>query len=288
MLQQSLDETVVWTLGPMLRSDGTAATDLTGSETWAWSIWTGDDQAPAATGSGTLQSPYESALLDITIAKACVPTDGIYRLQVVKNPNVDDVVVYDDAIKFTSSPGTATALLTTCTRNDLVMRQSWVESLQDVATDQSGFAEQRAEARLWRHRCIMSRVAMILESQASRHGPVSCSTPIPITTGYDLGPTWGTSIYPDTTIRDQVATIQGYLDADLVMTGTIDNGQAKNIDAWYALHLIAESQAAGTDDSKPWAEWSRSCRSKAIRAMSSWTAKIDTDDDGVSDIEIGP
>lgn len=290
MMQQSLDETVVWTLGPLLRSDGTVATDLTGSETWTWSIWAGDDQAPFATGSGTLQSPASAALLDITIAKSSIAslTPGIYRLQVVKNPGTDDVLVYDDSIKFTSAPGSAAALGTYCTFNDLQIRQSWVASLLDIADAQTGFAEQRHRARKWLDSCVIARVNAILESQHSRHRAVLTVAPIVPTDGVDMGPTWGPSILPQTTIRDQVAVIQGYLDSDLLMVGDIDNGQAADITAWYSLYLIALPQSAGASTDKDWSGWAAKCRSNAIRACAAWTALIDTDDDGVPNITVQP
>lgn len=293
-LQQSTAETVLWSFGPLLRTDGTAATDLSLSDAYTWKIWPGDDQASLATGSGTIRTATGSEAagfyVDATITTANATTCGVgtFRIVVVKNPGTDDVVVYDDSIKFTSAPGSSAALPTYCTYSDLEARQSWVGTLLDIDDTQAGFAEQRNRARQWLESQIIARVEAIEESQSSRHWPILRVDPIVPTDGVDAGPGWGPSILPDTTIMAQVAVLQGDLDADKLMTGAIDNGQVVDITAWYTLYLIARPQAAGASTDKDWSGWARDCRSSAIRACSSWTALIDTNSDGVPDYKIKP
>lgn len=285
---QSLNSTATYTAGPLKDSAKTTITTFTDTDVFAWTIWAGDGTTALATGAGTLQSPTSAALVDFTVLKSQLTTidPGTYDLIGIVNPGTDDAVWIRERIQFTAAPGSGTADPTYGTYDDMEVFAPWIGGALSKA-NQSNAAEQRAKARQWIDSCIMSRAERDLESQYSRHGAVLYVDPIVPTAGVDLGPTWGPSILPDTTMQTQLAVIQGYLDANQLMTGAIDNGMVREIAARYAVYLVCDAQI-GKANETPYQELASQFRRKAIAMMSAWTAKIDTDADGVADYELRP
>jgi hypothetical protein len=127
----------------------------------------------------------------------------------------------------------------------------------------------------------LERARKILDDQAKRHGPILEVDAIEPTTGYDDGPAWGPSILPDTTIRDQLDTIEGHLTSGKL----IKTDRYKRAVAFRAASLICQAQCGPDKDTPYWSLRDR-YQDQYIRTLAGLTFEIDTDTDGVADFTI--
>lgn len=295
---QSIDSRRVYEIALAGRDGASLAGVFDGTETFAAKVWTGDDQpslvdlAPrwATAGDGMefsdnpagLDSPV--LLLPVPAASLASLSPGLYRVQILINPGVDDVEAFLDLIEFTAAAGSATAVKVYCGFDDCRRLLPIVAQL--IGRDpslQSDLAEPRAWARQWLNRQLLCRAARILEQQRDRHEPVARTNPIVPTGGVDAGPEWGPSVYPDTTFRDQLAAIAALLDDDRLMT---DDGSAATITAHYALYLACDAQLGGGQEGSSETDWQAIAakhRKRANQALRGYDARIDSDGDGVAD-----
>jgi hypothetical protein len=261
--------------------------NLTGA-TFQARVWPGGDLASLFTPATSLiDAAAGKAMVSVSAAQSLtLPSPGLYRLELLITSGGLTVAGFDGQIRFLPSPGSTAIPQTFCDESDLLSIAPWIEKLAGDA-QWAGFLRERAEATKWLKRQAMSRVDEILEDQASRHGPIALVDPIVPTSGVDDGPWWGPSTIPDTTIRDQRTTYQTMLDTvgQLMIDSPLDNGLARQIVAHWAVHLVCRTQL-GVDSDTPYQALAREFRNQAIRLLVSWTARIDTDADGIANYEL--
>jgi hypothetical protein len=265
--------------------DGLEVTTYVGTEALAASVWAGDAQAAAITPTvawSTSGPPVVTLTVDDsqsddltarqTYTVRCTITDGgdvyeFFRGWIVTDP----------------SPGTGTALDVYCTFADMLDLAGGLVDVLKESADQAGFAELRNKARQWTDRTCLARARSILEEQQGKHAAIVSSDPIEISGGVDDGPTWGRSIYPETSIRDQLDDVRALLNAD----DLILDPELIEANAAFALSLVYQRQAGGNEEYRRLAqEW----RDRAIRTLAGYTFRFDTttEPDGIAEREIEP
>lgn len=245
-------------------------TAFTGAETITASVWPGDDLPETfAPTLVWLAAVNATVTLSVSAAQTASVTPGDYYVQLT----VSGVKQRIGTLRVGPSPGTGAAAPTICTRADVLnVGGKAVESLIE-GSDQGTLGELRGRACRWTWRTLASRARSILESQASRHGAVKEVDPIDPTDGVDAGPNWGPSTIPDTTVRNQIKAIQGYLNDGLLMT----DDEVVEANAHWVIHLLYARQIAGRDGDDQYRSLSRYHRSEAIRILAGATLRINTD-----------
>jgi hypothetical protein len=266
---------------------------FTGSESFAAKLWAGDDRTAAA----TLSAAWDADLANnpagvakprvrLTIAKSAVSgcTPGTYYLQVLINPGTDDVPVLPDGSTYelTAGPGTGTVGTAYCTLDQCRRFVPWIDqAITKHPAVQLDLAELRHDARCWVDELAMARARRILEKQAARHDPLEWVDPITPTTGVDLGPGWGVSVYPDTTLRTQLEAIEDALAADrLVKSPAVIRAAA-----YRTAFLVCDPLYGTQDDQTPWTKRAAVSRERAIRLLAATTLVILG---GSDDYELAP
>lgn len=261
-------------------------------DTLACSVWLGNGRAAAfapavswvsaSAGTGTIRM----AAAD-TLALAPARYRGQVRVTDVSDSN-RVFALFEFYLTLTDSPGTAVAEPVYGSLDG--MRRKSGEDLDGLLerSDLGDGNELLAEGRRGVDREVMSRARTIVETQAERHVPVEASDPVEITDGVDDGPSWGLSVYPDTSVRDQLDAIDGYLDDDMLMTtGARDRAAVDACEHLALAELFGRQTGQGDADEKYRALASKH-RVLAARLLAGWTARIDTDDDGTADMELQP
>jgi hypothetical protein len=154
-----------------------------------------------------------------------------------------------------------------------------IQLIAATTTFKADLGDVRHKAALWVDRQVMARFRRDLERQMERHAVVVDVDPITPEDGVDFGPLWGPSIIPDTTLRDQLAALQGHLDAGLVL----GDPQLEEIATAKALSLVFSTQSA-----PEYVGLASRYAVRANRLLASYTVRIDTDEDGVADLWANP
>jgi hypothetical protein len=274
------------TLVPVTTDDGVSDADAL-----SCIITPGDNRAALATPAATwTQCDEDAAIIGVAVSAADAdPTvfdDGTYILQVFLTGDSDGLVrcVFDGSITFADTAGEEDAPPSYGSHDDLLRYVPWIDDLKDALEDQAGFAQARGRAREWVDETILSRAEKTLDDQARRHAPVVLVPRIVPADGVDAGPAWGPSIYPDTTSRDQLDTLRGYLADDTLMV----DSRLREIVSKKAAAIVLRSQIGPSAGDTPYQEWAKSLEMQANILMCGWVARLDTSDppDGVADLEI--
>jgi hypothetical protein len=146
-ITQGLDTDLEVTLR---RTDGTALTDVyAGTETFTLSIWPGDDrEAYGVTSCTAVWIDSDAATVRIHL-DADDTTDfplGKSSLLLTMLDGGDSVPAYECKVRVRPVAGTSDADASYIDIGDLTRVCPWIEELQDEIADQTGFAEQCAEA----------------------------------------------------------------------------------------------------------------------------------------------
>ena len=238
--------------------------------TLACSAWSGDDQAEAFAPAAEWETTASTGRVAITI-DGDDTTDlapGNYLIQLAITASGSTAIRRIATLRLLAAPGSAEALSTYATAEDMRRQCSWIEDLQ-TEQDQLGFAEQRHEARMEFERLL----------QLHYRGPANGSRQTTLDHLLDGG--WSFRAGGDD------ATLQDWLDDDrLMLTGP--TGEA--IIRWNALTAIAlvlDDQVGSKGDSS-YQELAALYRRLADNLARSLTPGIDTTDtpDGVADIWI--
>jgi len=279
----------------LIGGDGVALTSFAGTETLASSCWTGDDQEASFSPTATWIDASEGTIrLSVAGSQTTDLSPGTYNLQLSITSGGVTVKQNLPGLRILPSPGTAEPPATYCTLDDLRRVAAWVDQLQDLDTDQTGFAEQRAIAWQWlvlqvmaRFRRIQSGQARLGSSWAALDAEFDSSSTT--TLGYDSGPGSGPSSVPDATIRTAETTLLGYLDDGLLMTAddSPDRGLSRRIMAHYAMAEICQPQIGNAPGSETsYQLLATQFRNRAIGMLGGWRARIDTASDGTVGLEL--
>jgi hypothetical protein len=241
----------------------------TGTPLLAARVWPGDNRA--VTFSPTLawvDATVGTVAYSHTAAQTTAVEPGEYRLlvEVTTADGLDRFLVGDVDIQ--GSPGTDAAPRAYAGEDDLYALAPWAGDLLS-RSDQTNFVEQLASASRWLDEQVVARAGLALEDQRGRHGAVAEVDPLVPPSGVDLGPAWGRSALPDTTLEANLAAIQARLDAD----GLVVDSRARRVVARYALYLLLEPQL-GDKDGTPYQSLAMRQRATAIRELAGWVARI--------------
>jgi hypothetical protein len=279
---------------PIILTDdaGQAITTFTSSATLTLEVWSGDDTAPFTTGGGPtaswLDATAGSVRLEFPAEFTETLTPGSYPVVLTIEAGGVTRKNRVATLWVTAAPGSATAGAVYCTFDQVLTYAPWMPRLiGDSEGLQANLAEQRAQARAWLNEQLIGRVRRDVSDQYRRHAPVSAATELNITTGVDAGYDWGPSIYPEPSIRAQVEGIRTLLANTTTTYLMADDGVAARITAKQAIYLACESQLPG-GDAPAYQDFGRRMRGEATLELAGWTARIDTDADGVADYEITP
>lgn len=239
----------------------TAVTVFTGSDTLGASVWPGDDVAQSfAPTMAWVTATAGTAKLTILGSSTSSLAAGTYRLSVSVTSSGEKYLIHEGTLTLTAVAGSGTQGTTYCSFDDMRREFSTVGDLAGKA-DQSGFREQRAEARAWFD-------SVILRHYAGQQTAVSQTT---FNTAADP--------WQRTGLEDPV--IRGYLTGNKLLVTT----NVKRINALYACHRVCAAQigvGAGNEYHKLAARFLR----LAENLVATTTVELDTDADGEGDIPI--
>lgn len=272
--------------------DGSSlAGKFTGAETFRARLWLGDDLAPAwDSNSAVAWIAYNIAkpTLKLTVPRSAIAglKPALWYLSILINPGTDDIEVCEPGTTLELVPaadGAGASLPAYTERDELLQYAPWLGEV--VARDtrlRGDLSEQRNLARQWIDRTAIARARRILEAQADAHEPVLAVDPIEPADGVDAGPAYGPSVYPDTTVRDQLRAIQGHLDADRLI---LDTG-VREAAARYAVSLTCEALLGRGPDESGYQQTAARNRTLAMHRLAGTPLRIDTNGDGVAEMEL--
>lgn len=242
-----------------------------GSETFRAILWAGDAQAPLwQSDTAARWDPETLARLDtidapevlLTVPRSAVQglEEGTYSGQVLLNPDVDDVEVWSGFLQLVESAGTATALPAYTVFEDLEGECPWIGSVQDLGTDQRGFAEAQNWAWGQVNRTLIARAQAEIA-------------------GYDRLGVWD----PDR--RSGLEALPELLAADRLEV----TAELRRIGALYALSRVLRPQlgAGGPDGKTSYQTLGRGYLAEARTALLGYRGRVDADGDGVYELVIG-
>jgi hypothetical protein len=215
----------------------TPSTAFLPSDQLAARLWSGDDMplmvTPAARWTNATPPDYELIFGPADIGPTFEP--GSYRVRVTATRGPNTVEIYRDSLEVTVTEGTGATRAVYCSYEDMARECGWIGQYLDEAEDQTGFVEQRAQAREWMDNLIMYAAPVSGMGQLiSRESWWSWSY-----SGVD--PRSGTGLALD-------RVLMGYLaDNKLITTGP-SGSKIKVACACYALALVLRSQVGLSTD----------------------------------------
>lgn len=259
---QSLNSTAVYPLTLKGRNRVSLAGTFTGSETLAATIWAGDDLAGGITPTlawdtsiaGNPASATEPVLL-LTVPASILTSwsAGIFSYQCRANTTTE---LARGTIQFTLAPGSGVAPKTYCSAEDLRRCCPWIDDLQHPG-QQSGFAEERGQAREWVDQCLHAHDGRSA-SLANWEG------------GWLVGDMGRRSSW-----------LQTQLDADKLML----RPEIVRANAYYAVSLVLRTQL-GSREKTPYQSLAAEYRGMAEATLLTTVAELDTNADGEGDYAI--
>lgn len=272
---------------------------FSGNETLSAYLYVGDATAALATITAawdTSNGPSPAVEGQPLVAWTVTPTilaaisnfePGLYRYQVVCNPDTDKLELARGFVQFEggaaalTSPSyytTADGLKVYGTFDDMLLVADWLPNLvADKPSMRSNLSEFRARARRWIDTNLLSRAERDLQLQKEAHAPVVAADALSITTGLDAGPEWGPSVYGDPDVSEARTTISGYLAADLL---SLADGEIRTIAANRAVYEVCRSQIGNIKGGEtPYQDFGASCAITARNLMAGHVAVIEPDDD---------
>lgn len=254
--------------GTAVDAAGKAVTAYTGAEEITGVIWAGDEAAPLITFAPAWLVPAQGTYaIALTPAQTAMLEPGTYTVDIrLADGSADFLRAQLDVLP---SAGTAAPLFSYVTFGQLTRFAGQVDRLQDAVADETGFAEQRAQASqdfdrmvLARYRPQPGRSRRYLAADGSAPGPYPVFAPGP---GGAPPPT-----------RAAVAALLG---TPAVMV----NADVVECVARLALSIIYLGQP-GRDS--PYRESGNSERGLALQAFRRCQVEIDTDADGVAELRL--
>lgn len=239
----------------------TAVTIFTGADTLTASVWPGDDIAASFTPTvAWVVAASGTATLTILGASTAALASGSYKLSVSVTVSGAKYLIHEGTLTLTAVAGSGTQGTVYCTFDDMQREFATIGGLASKS-DQSGFREQRAEARAWFD-------SIILRHYMGQQTVVS-------QTRFNVGD----SLWQRNGLEDQ--TIRGYLDDDLLLV-TLN---VKRATALYATYRVLAAQIGASGDSQ-YGKLAGRFLAMAESIVANTTAEIDTNSDDIGDIPI--
>lgn len=246
----------------LLTEQSQPVTTYTDADTLTATVWAGADQPALFFPTVTW---VNSALGTVRIAFLGTDTQGLDPGQYTLRLMVNTVAVPDNYLVLEASPGVAGAYTSYCSHRDMLDYLPSVDTLQD-SKDTEGYARQRQRARTWTDNLIQRNRA-----NAAGFGTLGLGGP----TIYGFWSGWYQQGQDD-------PILQGYLDDDqLIVTPTLVEMNAKK-----ALSFVCLAQIGLDEKSTTWQRLGEYFKGEADRLACCYTAMIDRNADGFSDITI--
>ncbi len=246
----------------LLDQNGNPVTSYTSADTLTALVWVGSDQPVLFNPSvAWISAPAGTISLTIDGSQTTGLEAGRYTLRVL----VDGVATPDAYLTLTSSPGTGTAYTSYSSYADMRDYYPGVGELQD-ATETEGYARQRQKARQWVDRVIQ-------RNRVNAAGYYTLGTGGPTIFGFWSG--WWM-------VGQDDPTLQGYLDSNLLMIKPL----LIEMSAKKALGFVCKAQIGKDDKGTNFQVLGEQFDREAEHLMCMYTAEIDINGDGYSDITI--
>jgi hypothetical protein len=236
-------------------------------------VWQGQNQATLFSPTVTWSSA-PAGLVNLQLTNAM--TLGLdyaanYKLQITVTRGELTYTVADGILSVLASPQAATDLiLTYCQYSDLLLYAPWIQTVQNVDTDQEGFYVQRLNARNWLDEVILNNY------RGSYIGQFDGLSEMALQFGYGVG--LRRSIGPAT------AMITYLENNDLLLARP--NGQPTNIVRICAYKAIADIGLAQIGLNNQLASlgafFADKCDAEAVKTI----AEVDTNGDGIGELFI--
>ncbi len=254
---------------------GTTPASFGASDTLTAYVYRGGDQAqlfalataPYADNGGTGYAGGQVQLSVSSTNSATLEADGLYAVQVWWTPSgtSKNYCVWRGTLLCLPSAGSATQpTLTYCAYSDMLRFGPWVEQLQDSASAQEGFYDQRLLAREW------FDWAVINNYRGASVGNFDTTSTLAFAFGGGVGWRRGTGPSP---------SMVTWLAADQLIV----RPQVTMACAYKALAIVGLAQV-GTHNRL--ASFGAYCRDMADRLLTGITAEVDLNNDGIGEIFI--
>jgi hypothetical protein len=236
-----------------------------GTEPIAASVWPGDDRAQSFAPTVTWLSAEDRT---ITVEWAGSATasmaPGRYLMELRIGSGSDAPGVNVAYVDLQPSPGSGTAPKVYCTLDDMRRVAPWIDQVQ-TTSDQAGFAEQRAMARVDFDRVVQTRYVGAEFDRESSLDQFLDGLP-----EYEAG--------------EDDATLQAWLDDDRLVTTGPTGEQVKRWNAYAAVAHVCMAQI-GTGPDNQYSKRAAYFTAKADELLCGMTIGIDTteDEDGEGD-----
>jgi hypothetical protein len=243
-------------------SDGiTPYTGYTGTETFAVQLWPGGGEAAITPGltAAWVSGPLGTYTLTAPAA-ATLPLRGVYRVLVEITGAGTTRTAFLGRLEVVGRPGTAVAPPTYGSYSDLLARTPWLGRLADPE-DTTGFGRERGLARQRLDDCILRHYRS--DSLSFNAYPVSLA----------LGG------------RRRTGQTSPYLSGLLIANKLMLTAHVLDVVRLYATGYILEAQVK-PDAGNGYAEMAASFIASAEDRMSTLTAELDIDGDGIGDITV--
>lgn len=224
-------------------------------------VWPGDDRATVLSPTAVwvdAASCVARVLVDGGQTTAVAP--GSYRLLVLASRDGRSVAIAEAEFVVLPAPGSAAERPSYCTAEDLLNECGWIDQVADLGADQTGFAEQRADAREWFDGLLLAAYQGGGQSQA-----------------FEGVPTWGrSSLLSDPWLAGILAA------GGLVLAGPRGR-KAVKANVYHALAQVFRTKLAPGDK---YAIYGDLYARKASKEAKTLIAEVDTNADGVADLAL--
>lgn len=240
--------------GTLRDSSGAVVTSYTSDDTLTSLLWGGDDQSVLLNPTvAWIDAPNGVIQLSFLSADTDTLEPGKYHCRVVVT-RASDGRKYsppDFWVEVGNSPGDANPLPVYSTFEDLLLYAGWLAK-QQTASDQAGFAEQRASARGWLESIILTKFRTNLTSLHNTYGNYNTAITAGVTTG--ASSPWLLAALSNDQLR---------------VTPTV-----KEIVSRYAISLICESIIGPGDGESPYERIACKNRKRANALVKAYSAEI--------------
>jgi hypothetical protein len=276
----------------LLDVNGVPVTTWTTGATLSAACWSGDDQPTLFLPTVSWVDPSLGQIrYSHTGSQTAGLQPGYYQLLLSISANGVTCKGRIGALSLLAAPGSAAARAVYCQRNDLIALAPWIELQEDLENDQNGFAAQRALARQWLDNQVAARDRYVSLAQKRRWGLwATLGVTFAAGAGYDLGPDRGPSAFPDYSLQLNEKDLRAALLSNQLMRAGhdpfgFDGGSVERIAAHYTLHLILDAQVGKLNETS-YQTLAAKHLDRAKRLLFGWTARIDTDGDGMPNLEL--
>ena len=252
---------------------------------------------PTWLGDPTVTGVNPVVLLEVKASDtAMLPSAGDFLIEVILNPGTDDRLLFSGTIRVELGVGSTPAPFTYATVQDMVDLMSWIENVADLGAGLGGgsgtnFTSYLVQASNWLRLQAYARARKNLLYQIRIQGPQLAGLISGAASGYDSGPYFGPSNYPDPLLESQLTEINTLVNTPgVLMVDSQDFGQTRRMVAAYAIYLACRHLRGSTgpkdEDGVSYRAIALDFKREAFRMLSGWVCRLDVNADGVAEFEL--